>query len=490
VATGNPITSRPGELKPEVQNRITSDGPLLPVILRLAGPVVLMMYLQNAYSIIDTIWVGQLLGRDALAGIGAGGYLLWGIFGLTALVTVGIGATVARRIGEGNVRGAQQTATRGLWYSFAVSVVIAAMLWVALPLLFEVMKTGPEVTRHGILYMRVLLLGTPFIFISFTQQTIFQAAGDTITPMWTKAITLLINLVLDPILMLGLWGFPAMGIGGAALATVIARLVWVAIGMYLLTAGKRIGQQDKGPGPFGWLKRMTPKIKPGMIQLDLAGTEKWRWDRFWQILRLGIPNAISLTLFPAVYIFIVRIPAEFGAHQIAALRVGHTVEGMSFYLALGFSMAAATCVGQNLGAQKPERAARSVWVATALVSGILLAFSFCFYFLARQTAAIFTPDAETIAASAVYLQILAWSQLFMGIEIAVDGGFNGAGNTVPPMLINTPLNLARIPIAYFLAFTLDWGVVGVWWAISGTSIVKGVLNAGWFALGRWKEQRV
>jgi Na+-driven multidrug efflux pump len=460
------------------------------VILKLAGPVVLMMYLQGAYNIIDSIWVGQLLGEMALAGIATGGFVLWSIFGLTNLVTVGVMARVARRFGEHKVADAEQVAAKGLWYAFFLSLAVAAALWFLIPTLYILMGTDPEVTDLGSQYLHVLLVGCPLIFLSFVLQRIFQAAGDTVTPMWLMFLSLILNAGLDPVLMLGLFGFPRMGVAGAAAATVIARFTMVVFGLWLLSGKKRISSKRLRFPVFGDFSLPVPTVAPGQIGIELGKISGWDWRLFGSTLRIGLPNAISQVLFPIVYMIVTRIAAAYGSKTIAALRIGHTVEGVSFFLALGFSIATATCLGQNLGAGKPDRAERAGWIATAIVMAILFVYSLVFYFFSHHIGAVFTPDQETIAASAKYLEILAFSQVFMGIEIVLAGAFSGVGDTVPPMAIFTPLNLARIPAAYLLAGSAGLGVSGIWWAISGTSILKGVAIAFWFYRGRWKEQEV
>ncbi|MGD8227248.1 MAG: MATE family efflux transporter [Desulfobacteraceae bacterium] len=466
------------------------DGPLTPVILRLAGPVVLMMYLQGAYNIIDSIWVGQLLGKMALAAIATGGFVLWSIFGLTNLVTVGVMATVARRIGEDKLQAAEQVATRGLWYAFVLSFIIGAALWFLIPVLYEMMGTDPQVTRLGSQYLRVLVFGCPLIFLSFLLQRIFQAAGDTVTPMWLMFLTLILNAGLDPVLMLGLFGFPQMGVAGAAMATVIARLAMVLLGIWLLVGRKRIGSRRVSAPFFGSFPLLIPALRTGYIGLQMGKSTDWDWRLFGSTLRIGVPNTVSQVLFPLVYMIITRIVAAYGPIYIAALRIGHTVEGVSFFLALGFSIATATCLGQNLGAQRPDRAERAGWIATGIVVVILFVYSVFFFFLSHQIGAAFTPDPDTIGASATYLEILAISQVFMGIEVVLAGAFSGAGDTVPPMAIFTPFNIARIPAAYLLAGTAGLGISGVWWAISGTSIIKGLIIAFWFYRGRWKRRKI
>ena len=478
------------EREPGVQDLITGDGPLMPVILRLAGPVVLMMYLQGAYNIIDTIWVGQLLGKSALAGIATGGFVLWSIFGLTSLVSVGISATLARRIGEGDLPKAEYIAAKGIQYALLLSIVIGATLWFLVPALFVLMGTNVEVTELGTRYLRVILLGCPLIFLSFTIQRIFQAEGDTVTPMWLMFFTLLINTVLDPVLMLGLLGFPRLGVAGAALATVIARLFMVVSGIWLLRGRLRFGTKRLENPVLRYVPHSLPVITRGRLKLRFDHNTGMDWGLFISTLRIGLPNAVSQELFPLVYMIVTRLPAAYGPQYIAALRIGHTVEGISFFLALGVSIATATCLGQNLGANRPARAARAGWIATGIVVAVLFVFSVLFFLFSRQIGSVFSPDLDAIVASAAYLEILAFSQIFMGIEIVLEGAFSGAGNTVPAMVITVPLNLARIPMAYVLAGFFGLGINGVWWSISGSSIAKGLVMAFWFSRGRWKRKKV
>jgi putative MATE family efflux protein len=469
---------------PTGPNPITADGPVLPVILALAAPSVLMMYLQNAYNIIDGIFVGRLLGKVPLAGLANGGYVLWALFGLVAIISVGLTALVARRMGEGDCEAAERAASRGIRYAMVWSVVVAVGVHLFLEPIFDMMGAQGELRMQGIAYMRMLLYGAPFIFLSFSISAAYRAAGDTTTPMWLMALSLLINTGLDPVLMLGLFGLPEMGIAGAALGTVIARFVWVVLGLWLLH--RRLAIKTAGPG----LRRLLPAVRPGLIAVRPFAPIGWKLSQLWQMVKIGAPPGSSMVLFPAVYMILVRIPTAYGDHQVAALRIGQTIEGMTFFLAIGVSMATATLVGQNLGAGKPGRAARFAWTSAGIVAAIVAVFSVLFYFLAEPVTSLFNPEPDTIAAGAVYLRILAWSQVFMSLEIVLGGGFNGAGNTGPPTAINIPLNLARIPLAYWLAESMGWGVEGVWWAISGTSIIKGILISALFATGRWARRKV
>lgn len=479
-----------GRGKTDIQRLIVGEGRLAPLIIRLALPAVMMMYLQGAYNIVDTIWVGQLMGRASLAGIAAGGFVLWSIFGMTYLISTGVSAIIARRIGEENWLQAERVATRGIWYAFILSLMIGVSLWILTPGLFWVMGTDPEVTAEGKGYLRVILMGCPLIFLSFVIYRIFQASGDTLTPMWLTLFTLLLNAVLDPVLMLGLFGFPRLGIAGAALATVIARLHMVVAGLWLLVRKQRIGMKRIGHPVFRFFPHSVPVLARGSLQLRPGEVSGWDWPLFAGIIRIGFPNAVANTMFPFVYMVLTRLAAGYGSEHVASLRIGHTVEGLSFFLAVGFSVAAGTCVGQNMGAGNPGRAERSSWISCGIVSLCLSVFSLLFYVLSEKISAVFTSDPLIVAASSAYLEILALSQVFMGIELVLTGAFAGAGDTTPPMAILVPFNLMRIPLAYGLTGPFGLGVNGIWWALSSTSIVKGWLLAAWFRRGGWKRKKV
>ncbi|MEJ2726491.1 MAG: MATE family efflux transporter [Deltaproteobacteria bacterium] len=250
----------------DIQDRIVGEGPLTPVILRLAWPVVLMMYLQGSYNIIDSIWVGQLLGRLALAGIATGGFVLWSILPRPRWPTITVGAAV----------------------------------WLSVPVLFYLMGTSPEVTKLGTSYLRVLIWGCPAIFLSFLLQRIFQAAGDTVTPMWLMFFALIVTTVLDPVLMLGLLGLPRLGVEGAALATLIARLLMVLAGIGLLLKRRRIRSMRLRLPLLRRFPRRIPVVAQGYLRLQCRGISRWDWRLFASTLRIGAPNALTQVLFPVV----------------------------------------------------------------------------------------------------------------------------------------------------------------------------------------------
>lgn len=447
------------------RNHTLTDGPLLPAIFRLALPAVLSFLLQGTYNFVDTYFVGYL-GAESLAGISTGGFILWMIFGLANLVSVGVAAKVARRIGEGDRAEAECTAVRGIWYGLGTSIVLAVPFYFLLPILFGFMHTPPDVTAQGLAYITPLIIGLPTIFLSFVMTGIFNASGDTRTPFLLMLLTLSLNALLDPLFIFGLGPLPAFGVAGAAWATIIARVLWIVLAL------RKLHRPDCA------------------IHLQVRRKIAVSWTDYLSIVRIGLPKAFTGVLFSGIYMALTRVTAEFGTPNIAALRIGHIFEGLSFFTATGFSIAASTLVGQNLGARQPQRAMRAAW----MVGGIVFAYTglvgLAFRLFADNLAGVFSTDESVIIAGASYLMILAWSQPFMGIEIVMEGGFSGAGNTLPPMLIQVPLTLLRYPVAVALAFGTTLGVEGVWWAISGSSLFKGILMTFWFSRGRWRHTKV
>jgi len=207
-------------------------------------------------------------------------------------------------------------------------------------------------------------------------------------------------------------------------------------------------------------------------------------------VRIGLPTSISGITFCIVYVFINKITALFGTESIAALGIGNRLESVSYLTCFGFSIAAATLVGQNLGAKKPERAAQSAWKTVWMVTGITGFISFVFLSFPETISSFFISDPKVIHISIDYLRILALSQIFMGLEIVLEGAFSGAGNTVPPMAVSVPGSLARIPLAYLIAISWGAGVNGIWWAITLTTIIKGIVLTFWFRKGKWKKKSI
>jgi putative MATE family efflux protein len=324
------------------------------------------------------------------------------------------------------------------------------------------MHTSAEVTRQGLEYAGLLFLSAPLIFAFFVVEAAFRGRGDTMTPLKILGFALALNTVLDPLLIMG-WGpVPAMGVSGAALATILSRLSGLAIAIYLLRPSLSRGSRGRR-GPDA---RMA-----------------------WRTVRIGAPMAAAGFFFCAVYVVIARITGRFGTEPLAALGIGHRVETLTYLTCVGFGTAAATLVGQNLGAGQPDRAASLVRRSLLILTLAQLAYTAVLLLLAHGIVSIFTDDPGVIAHGATYLRIVAISQVFMGMEVLYMSAFGGAGSTMPTLAVDLPLTGMRIPLAWFLAVAVGLGPTGVWWAISLSTVAKGLALTAWWSRGTWKSYR-
>jgi putative MATE family efflux protein len=442
-----------------------TTGSITRSIFYLALPVVATMFLETAFSIADMFWVGKL-GAVSLAAVISSAFLIWIIYSLVGAVSIGVTALVARFIGAKQPDQAAFSARQAYLFSivFAICLTVPGILFTKWA--FVLMGTAPDVTHLGIRYLRIIFAGAITFFLIDVFSALFRASGDTRTPMLVIGGSLALNIILDPFLIFG-WGpFPRLGTDGAALASVFSQCLGSLLFILLVRRGK--------------------------LSFKFSLVPKWDLDFsvVWRILRIGIPASSAWILFSVVYLFINKIVALFGTDAIAALGIGNRMESVSFLTCMGFSTAASTLVGQNLGAGKPERSAQAAW-RTAGISVLVTGFvATMFLAFPRQIASFFISDPRVIEIGIGYLRILALSQTFMALEIVFEGAFGGAGNTVPPMIVSIAGSAARIPLAYLLAVHWGIGVNGVWLAITSTSIVKGIVLALWFRRGRWRSQRI
>jgi putative MATE family efflux protein len=320
------------------------------------------------------------------------------------------------------------------------------------------MGTPAEVTELGRLYLGTYLIGTPFVFGYFATEATFRAAGDTRTPLILLSASIVVNIILDPMLILGLGPLPALGIAGAATAAVATRGLTMLLGIVFLARRR------------------------------LVRVSVWHWPSAWAVVRIGAPTAATGVIFSLVYIGLTRITTKFGTPALAALGVGHKLEGFAYMAATGFALAAAAVVGQNLGAGRPDRARHAGWLTMsyAMVAGGIAAIAFLAF--PEALLSVFTSSPDVIADGASYLRIIAFAELAMVVEIVLEGAMGGAGFTLQPMLWSVGLTAARIPLAAWLAAAV--GLPGVWWAISLTALCRGAAMALLWRGERWQTVRV
>lgn len=433
-------------------------GPLSRAIVRLALPAVGSALLTLLFLLVDIFWVGRILGAPALAAVSTAGFAVWILASLGEMIAVGLTAVAARRHGEGAHGLAAVVAGSTLALGLGLGVVVALLGWLLVPSLFVVMRTPPEVTELGRLYLTTYLLGTPLVFGFFACEAIFRAAGDTRTPLLLLATSVALNLVMDPLLITGAGPLPALGIAGAASAAILTRGTVLALGFVIL------------------------------VRRRLVLFSGFDFGSALRALLVGLPVAANGVFFSLVYIALTRTTTRFGVPALAALGIGHKLEGLSYMVATGFGLASAAIVGQNLGAGRPDRARTAGWVTASYACSAGAVVALVFVAFPDVMVGIFTRDSAVIAAGSMYLRAMALAQITMGLEIVLESSLGGAGSTIRPMLWSGLFTAVRIPLAAWLVGPL--GVAGVWWALGATAVARGIAMALLWRGRRWETARV
>jgi len=436
---------------------LVSDS-LRATILRVALPAVASSLLMTLFASVDAFWVGTKIVAAGLAAVSTSLFWIWMIVSLAEMTGIGLTAVAARRYGELRPLEAARLAGDAVVFSILLGALVGFVGGRNVSALFRIMGTPTEVTALGSAYLKTYLFGTPLIYGFFAVDAAFRASGDTRTPFILLLTSVAITLVLDPVLMLGVGPFPRLGIAGAAIATIATR-------------------------GAGCVMVFTIAARRGLLRLGRV-----RLESIVAVCRVGLPTAITGMSFSLIYVFLTRTTTLFGTPALAALGIGHRVESWLFMTGVGFGAATAAIVGQNLGAGRPDRAARAGWMATAFCSSLgVVAFVLELTF-PRQFAGLFTNDLTVISEAAKYLRIVAVSQLAVCAEIVLEGALGGAGDTVPPMLASTAITASRVPLAAWSANR--WGSAGIWWVISLTAIGRGVAMAVLWGRGGWRRRSV
>lgn len=432
-------------------------------IFSLSIPGMVSSVLQTLYQLVDAYWVGQL-GAEALAALGGTAFILWAIYSLSALSVNGISALVAQSIGAENPQAGRSAAGQGMMVNTTSALLIAVLVYASQQQLFTIMGFNSQVSFFAGRYLNITLSGLIFSFWFVGLEAVFRGLGDTRTPMAILAIALTVNAVLDPVFIFGWFGLPAMHIGGAALATISAQLLASLLAVVFLRK-----------------KEFIPTI---------LKNRKWKFNVRLQrrILAIGSPIALGGFFFSLIYVVLTNIISRFGTEAIAAIGVCHRIEGIAWFACVGFSVAASTLVGQYVGANQIKQASRSArWVALYGVFTLLLV-SIVFYFFPEWLMRIFTSNERVQKFGIEYLQIIAIFEIFLALEVIMEGAFSGAGYTLPVMLVTVPVTAVRVPLAWYLAIFLNAGTRGIWWAIALTTFLKGAINSLMFAAGLWKKR--
>lgn len=446
-------------------NQDFTEGGLSRAIALLAIPTLLEMAMESTFGLVDAFWVGRL-GADALATVGLTESVLVLIFSIAHGLSMAATATVARRIGEKDAEGASVAAVQAIVCGTAGAILLGAGgAWFA-PRLLGLMHAEPSVIQSGSRYAAIVLGGNLCVVMLFLINGIFRGAGDAAIAMRTLWLANLINMALDPCFIYGFAGFPKLGVTGAAVATTTGRSIGVLYQFFMLANGRG---------------RVT--LARRHLRLD--------WPVMRRLLRVAWAGVMQSFVSTASWISLTRINAMFGSAAVAGYTLAFRIILFAILPSWGISSAAATLVGQNLGAGKAGRAERSVWLAGTYNMAFLTSVGVVFFAFARPIAGIFTSDRALAAIAVTCLRYVSIGYPFYAWGMVMEQAFNGAGDTVTPTWINLGCYwMLQIPLAWYLAQSAGLGPRGVYLAICFAESLLAVVSMTLFRRGRWMMAKV
>ena len=440
-------------------------GNLNRAILLLAIPMVLEMVLESLFAVVDILWVGRL-GANAVATVGLTESLLALVFAIGIGLAMSTTAMVARRIGEKDPHDAAIAGAQAIFLGLLISLAIGIPSFIFAPQLLRLMGAPPEVIATGTGYARIALGGCGAIVMLFLNNAIFRGAGDAAIAMRLLWVSNILNLILDPCLIFGLGPFPRLGVTGAALATFTGRSLGVLYQFYRLMKGTE-----------------RVRIPPSLLRLNPRV--------MWRLIRVSLTGILQFTIANTSWIAMVRIVSVFGAAALAGYTIAIRIVIFIILPSWGLSNAAATLVGQNLGAGRPERAEQAVW-RTGLYNMLFLGLiGVVFIFTATPLVRLFTHDPAVVPLAASALRILSYGNIAYAYGMVMLQAFNGAGDTVTPTIVNFfGFWILEIPLAWWLSLHQGLHSTGVFLSIVIAQAAVAATGMLLFRRGKWKRQLI
>lgn len=416
-------------------------------IFKIAFPSIAGFLGIIIFESVDIYWIGKI-GTKAQAAIGAASFIHWAVMALMNFTTTGCMTLVGQFYGAKKVDEKMEVVKESFWVSLLFSFLIMGFLLIFTKDLFLLMGLDKETLRFALDYFYVLTLGLPVFYLFQLQAQIFNGHGDTKKSNYVMIFIIILNIIIDPLLIFGYAGFPKMGIAGAALATVLSEVIGVSLRYYILRKEKYI---------------------PRFMNMFSFGHKHIK-----SIIKIGTPSALTSFVWCLIYPMLTTLITSHGMIPLAALNIGHRIEGFPYFFSVGFSIAIGALVAQSYGAKKVDEIRQIVNRGIVLITMVLSVFAFSFIVFPEFLAGLLTDDPKVIFHAAKYLRIIGYFEIFLGWEIVLEGAFNGLGNGKPFMLLRIPVMLSRYPIAYLFMNYFNMGLDGVWWAVSLSTLVSGV----------------
>ena len=433
--------------------KVFTTGAIFKPLIQLALPIMSTNFVQMAYHLTDMAWVGRL-GSESVAAIGSVGMLMWLTSAFSILPKIAAEVSIGQAIGARKRHEAMAYASHTTTISLILSLVMTSILFFGADFILSFFKLSPQIQEQAVNYLRITSTAVPFSFLILNFTGIYNGAGRSNIPFFLISTGLVCNMLLDPLFIFGIHGvFDGLGVNGAAIATVISQ------GLVLLLVVYRLRRSDGILNRFPFFIRLR-----GRITL--------------RVFYLGFPVAVMTFIFAGINTYLARIASIYGGHLgITTQTTGGQIEGITWHTSQGFSTALGTFVAQNFAAGKMSRAWKAYRYALLSMLSLGVMVTVVFLFFGGHIFGIIIPEADAIIAGGDYLFVMGFSQIFMMIELTTQGVFNGMGRTMFPAAVSITFNLLRIPLALLLA---SWmGITGVWWAISISSIIKGIILPLW-----------
>lgn len=429
------------------------EGNILPALSALALPIMATSLIQMAYNLIDMIWIGKI-GASAVASVGAAGMFMWLSNGLATLAKMGGQIKVGHALGAQKKEDAASYAQSSIQMGivFAIGFGILSIVFADEMIGFFQLNSA-QVIQDAKLYLMITCGLVIFSFMNQIFTGILTAMGNSRTSFIATGIGLVLNIVLDPLFIFGFGAIPPMGVAGAAIATVLAQLVVMLLFLHTI-------------------------LRDTVLFSNVHILHSYSSQHTMEIFRIGLPSAVQSMLFSGISMVIARLIAGWGDAAVAVQKVGSQIESISWMTAEGYAAALNSFVAQNHGAKNTDRIREGYRLSMIVMLSWGVFCSFVLIVFPQLIFQVFIQEAEVLPMGVDYLRILGVSQLFMCMEITTAGAFSGLGKTLPPSIVSITLTGARIPMAILLGRWL--GLNGVWWAITISSIGKGIVLLGWF----------